>query len=462
MKKVLIGIGIVLLLALGALPYAVGLIAEEQVTRELQSGDDPPAELVRYRRGWLSSSVELRRSLEGPRIARALRALGLPTDRPLELRTTLSLAHGPLPIAAARERFGPALLRAETETLAWQVGEHSGELDLRGDLELGYGLGIVAQARLERVDTRTPGGAAVDWQGLALDLTSAIDGTRMSLELTVKPGAIDGDAAAVDFGRLFVASRYEQSPGGLWVGGTDLRLAQASWKMPAANDPTEIRGLSVHGHANARDGRVDYDLEAELEALVQAGLERGPGQLHLTADRLDADAVSRIAGRAGAWTETGPSAQARRMQALGTVVQALPKLLRARPRLALEALSWQTGQGRLEGRFDIRIPQETADAELGSPAGAQRAAAGSAHLALPPSAARAIARTISNNPEAAARLVGLRPGQIPVDGDRVLAALSARDVLRYKAGRYIVDAELADGRITVNGQALEALTGAQS
>lgn len=330
-KKWLSGIGVVLVACVLAMPWWVGQRIETRFLRIVANTDRALAavtvDLARYQRGWVASD-----------------AVWTVDAGARRFRLTAAIAHGPLPVTAARSayRWNPALVHVTGRLLP-----AAGQAPLA---RFRYRLGIDQSQR--GAVALTPGSVTdipgrLRWQ--SAKLTYQLAGQQRPWDVALEAG-------------------------GVTAAGRGMVLALARLAAEAA---------SAHGQLHGR-------LQARVRSLALPGVTAGPGRATLTLRGLDASALGRILHHVAQVAGRGPSLRQFAGAVAGVFWVKAPALLAHRPRLELKGLRLEAPSGVLRARGYLTFI--TADPRvLRNPWLLTRAIDARFEMHLPPPLARALA-----------------------------------------------------------------------
>ncbi len=377
MRSLLILI-ISLLLAVLALPYGAGMLAERSYRAQWQSlAEQPELTLTQldYQRGWFTSTAQVQAQLHGaPAAVLAQREPVLAGAVPLRLRQ--QIRHGPLFRTGGRWQFGaagldtdldvpPALADRLTPYFADGVmARMAGHIGLDGSLH--QTLQIPAYAgHPPSVSPDAAGGGLLRWAPLRVDWTHERGGeSRMALRWPAlswhgEDGAVLGwQGLALD---LRITEAVDVRASGLRRLDGELtfeRLVQA----PAGQVPVTVHGLRLQPVAQLDDlNRLAGELRLAFERLAQGEHEGSAGgSLQLRFANLP-PATLQALGREAVQREP-------ELGALLNGIGELQRLLAAQPVLELVSLEVETPAGRMTGRGRIAFRGEATGFALLNPA----------------------------------------------------------------------------------------------
>lgn len=367
-----------LLLAVLALPYGAGMLAEHSYRAQWQSlAEQPELTLTQldYQRGWFTSTAQVQAQLHGPLAAALVRGEpALTAAVPLQLRQ--QIRHGPLFRTGGRWQFGaagldtdldvpPALAERLTPYFADGVmARMAGHIALDGSLH--QTLQIPAYAgHPPSVSPDTAGSGVLHWAPLRVDWTHERRGeSRIALRWPAlswhgEDGAVLGwQGLVLD---LRATEAVDVRAEGLRRLDGELRFEQLV-QAPPGEVPVTLHGLRLQPEAQLDDlNRLTGELGVAFERLRQGERERSAGgSLQLRFSNLP-PATLQALGREAMQRQTD-------MGALLSGIGELQRLLAAQPVLELASLEVETPAGRITGSGRIAFRGEATGFALLNPA----------------------------------------------------------------------------------------------
>ncbi len=429
-----------LLLAVLALPYGAGLLAERSYRAQWQSlAEQPELTLTRldYERGWFTSTAQVQAQLHGvPAAALAQGEPALASALPLQLRQ--QIRHGPLFRTGGHWQFGAAGLDTDLDvppSLAERLTPYfadgvmarmTGHIGLDGSLH--QTLQIPAYAGYSpSVSADTAGSGVVRWAPLRVDWTHERRGeSRIALRWPAlswhdEDGAVLGwQGLALDLQATEAVAVRAEGLRRLEGVLTIEQLVQA----PPGEVPVTLQGLRLQPKAQLDDlNRLVGELGVAFERLAQGEYERSAGgSLQLRFSNLP-PATLQALGREAMQRQAD-------MGALLNGIGELQRLLAAQPVLELVSLEVETPAGQLTGSGRIAFRGEATGFALLNPArllgglDAQLQGRAPAHLVA----------------------------SLPPAGEARLADLLAAGYVRQEGQTLRLQAALEDGWLLAHGQ----------
>ncbi|HDS1736384.1 YdgA family protein [Pseudomonas sp. BP8] len=288
------------------------------------------------------------------------------------------LEHGPFPWSRVKAlKLMPVMvasngsLEKDDYTAAWfnAAGDRS---PVTAQVSVGYGGHIDSDIRLAPVKFNEPDGNTLDFSGLQLLLSGDSEGKAVKIHgnagrLDMKLVGDDHPPASFTFEGLKIGGNLASTGYDMvYVGNLDLLLGQIQATLGPKQEVLLLKGLEQNNlySAEGKDklgGRIEY----KVSDISYAGRQVGSAQMVVTLKSLDIPALQSLAE----WYQTKvPEVQEmQRATAAGeplpsfnmseeekVKVQAdLQKLLVAKPKLAIEDLSFKTANG--QSRFSLAL-----------------------------------------------------------------------------------------------------------
>lgn len=282
------------------------------------------------------------------------------------------IEHGPFPWSRVKAfKLMPVMatsnsaLQKDDFTAAWFAAAGD-QPPVTGQVSLGYGGGVDSDIRLAPVKFNEADGSQLDFSGMQLVLSGDREGKavkihgkadRLDMKLVgddhppvtfkLEGLKVGGDLAGTDYDMIY-------------VGKLDLFLAQAQATLGPKQDVLVFKGLEQNNlyTAEGKDsigGRVEY----KVSDITYAGRPVGSGQMVVTAKSLNIPALQSLAewyqAKVPQIQQATAAGQPPRFDMTETEkakVQAdLQQMLSAKPKVAIENLSFKTANG--ESRFSL-------------------------------------------------------------------------------------------------------------
>jgi uncharacterized protein YdgA (DUF945 family) len=461
MKKIGIALGVLLGLlvtAAGALPWYLGGQAEQRfraATAERNTAGSPFAvTLVQYRRGWLDSSALHRVSLK------ADSSVYFDIQHEIE---QLPDVHGNLVVVRSTPRWPQPVQAAADYYFAKQPAL---TVETAVDYERNVAIRISSPAFSRPLLTEP--GVKLTWGGAqgAMQFTGS---SKMKLDLSMPRLAFEAEGAVADLTRASLQGEWTTAGSQLdWQGETRIAVEKVALESP--NGGGILKGIETTMlQRNQGDTiLVGYAFKVKEGVANGAGMDQqgfSDAVLELELDRLDKKALSKYFEDLTNAEQTGVSQQARTQLAAQLWLGLMSELLKGSPEMRVKQLGVKTASGTLTGSavlgFDGKdFTQVTSPAELMARTKFTAAAEASGVL---------LRTWLAKDAHAHAVKVLSEQGHYPDEAQvkqlaeeliqQQLTALQTAGVLKSEGDKFVLRAELAGGKLTVNGNAADQLLG---
>lgn len=417
-------------------PGIVGRLAEKSVEENLDlaasNNDDIVVTTESFERGWFTSEgrhrIELREGILSSVFTGDNDLYG---SFPALIVNT-HIDHGLLPLTSlAREASSlkPGLA-STVSTIALDPGD--GEpIDLPGKVYSEVGLGGATTSRFVlEAGSRNIDGGTVEWQGA--DITVKTDPTSgvVSVDGSVRPWATiytggDHDRSSISFGDIRIKGQQKRSRYGFAVGSVKLNVGPA--RVASGFQPaTGFQRLSIDAHSEIDGERVNSAAKLSITGIRDSDLGGIDIELDVILDGLDARAANRIA-QAMDGIQGNPDPQGA-LAGLYPLIEAdVQTLLASGLEIRFDQLDVALPDGELTTRFRFNLPRTDPTSDFSWPA---------LLLALDASADVRLPVALFEMAEQMSPDVGM---------------LVAMGVLKKDGDHYEMQAEYAQGLVTVNG-----------
>jgi uncharacterized protein YdgA (DUF945 family) len=461
MKKIGIALGLLLGLlavAAAALPWYLGMEAEKhfrQATAERSKSNSPFAvTLVEYRRGWLGSTAVHRVSLKADSavyfdIQHDIDQLPDPRGPVVRMRST---PRWPQQVQAAADYYFAKQPALTVETAV--------------DYERNVSVSLSSPAFSRQLLTQP--GVKLTWGG-AQGTLSFTGGSKMKLDVSMPRLAFEGGGAVADLTRASLRGEWTTADSQLdWQGQTRIAVEQLSLESP--NGGGVLKGIETTMLQRNQGATilVGYAFKVKEGVATGAGMDQqgfSDAVLELELDRLDKKALSKYFEDLTNAEQTGVSQQARTQLAAQLWLGLMNELLKGSPEVRVKQLGVKTANGTLSGTavlgFDGKdFTEITSPAELMTRTKFSGAAEASAVLLRAWLAKDARAHAVKVLSEQGsygdeAKVTQLAEQLI----QQQLAALETAGVLKLEGEKFVLNAELAGGKLLLNGNPADQLLG---
>jgi uncharacterized protein YdgA (DUF945 family) len=156
--------------------------------------------------------------------------------------------------------------------------------------------------------------------------------------------------------------------GEMWLG--NISLTQDSITLNSTDKSLQMDGLKVETRASEHgaDRLIDFTAQMSLQQAKTADKSFGPGELSLAFNNIPATALERLNAIQQRAMSTSSSGQAYALQAAGIeALGLLPELLSHGIVINMERLYFNTPDGEIIGRFNLRLPKSNPSSLLNIP-----------------------------------------------------------------------------------------------
>lgn len=437
MKKSVLALILLAVLIIIVSPGIVGKLAEDTVGENLNWAAQESGELVvtseGFDRGWFSSEGQHRVELANGSLRTAVTtAAGSGTDAQLPvLLINTHIDHGLIPVSSLSREEGSLApgLGSAVSTVAIEVGDGEqidlpgaiySKIGLTGDLDSHY----VVEAGSKMVD-----GGEVTWQPSSVNITSNPKAASIRFDGDVGAMTFGNDQQTVSIDGLSFIGQQAPSSYGFNVGNVELEVGAMTTDaggMPAGG----MQGLSINASSSVDDGVAAAAMRMEMKGQTIPGF----GDISVNADigfsDLDATALGaltqKLEGLGGALDPD------RIMMAAD---EEFKSLFAAGLGVGVQQLDVDLPMGTVEMKMTMEVPES------------DRAAFEWSSLLL-----NTVASLDVRVPEA---LVQLASSMNPQTG-----AIIGMGYLKKEGDVYIMDADLKQGLLTINGAPIPIPMGA--
>jgi uncharacterized protein YdgA (DUF945 family) len=462
-------VGIIVLLLL-VTPFAIGMVNENAMRRELDNL--PPqsiyeASIESFDRGWFSSTVDINISPSRQYFSTLL-ASADPTLAGLanfELPVVVEISHGPILLDDGL-RFGTASVRAfidpesELSTLAVNIVGMPYLFEFRG--HAGFGSGFTYEGEIPGADFALPD-VSVNWA--PVEFSGFISQDTRSFNGKLDSASLQSPFAGAILESLTVANESTtERPDRVPVGSFALSLGRVTLSDPlrgaAPIFSAEEAGFGFSSEQSDDGARLSAKAAYSVGALSIGGeFEISEAEIGMAVNDLDAAASFELRQAASAISASGNADQA-----LQRLTPAIDRLLAGAPSIDIDPIEFSTPEGRLSGTahaaFDPGALPNGTFADLMNPEVAQSALNGEIDVMADKPLAQRIATLVM-----ADQLPQTSPAGQPIDPDQLanmaagqatlmLGMLSAQGIVVDTGDSFRARIEFRDGQLLANGQPL--------
>lgn len=476
MKKI---IGLVTILAVALLGgyYITGVLTEKTLKKNIATINDPNGlgtNFTEYQRGWFKSTAVLDATLHIP--ARTVKnAQGQPeiiAEQNLHLPIPMTINHGPIIIADDGIHFGigyarsvitiPADYQAQFDAMFAPSSEKP-----KFDISI-----FVNYLTRSTVQFGVPPFKAItkenninfDWKGIesASVLSPNMDKLIGNLDFngvhTFKAKEFD-----VDLGEVDIEYDMKKVASGIFLGPASFYLD--SFVMTVKGEKTfQISDLSIKNDSGIKDGLFYAKLDFSLDKIDSKEKSYGPGEFSITIKNLDAPALLKIHQQAMAMQQAEES---QRQQYAMSMIPELPALLSKGPELEVSKFEFTMPEGSIEGHLKFSIPKE----ENSNPLQMMQKLEGDGKISMPvavlkmlmtqsvkqklaaqPNTEQALMEQLQKDGTASADSAKTTEQQAATTVDSRIANLVKSGAIVQDGTNYLIEFELKEGKLTVNGK----------
>jgi uncharacterized protein YdgA (DUF945 family) len=335
------------------------------------------------------------------------------------------LEHGIWPTGAARnsESLLPVLARS-VSTMQLEV-ENGDIVDIPGTLYTEVSLTGATNSHyiLEAGSFDAPD-ARIQWTGADLMLSVAASGTALSMSGTIEPWSVRSLVSGITAGSVTIDAQTERTRYGINVGDVNLTIESVS--LTDANQTVELQELRLVGSSDISGGRLSGNSALHVGSIVYPSLGDISVDLELTASEVDAESLQTIVAVIGA-AESSPDPNIAMADIDQLIEDDVQMLLSRGANISVDKFSVTLAEGTINGSLSLELPQsDTSDLKTW------------ARLAL--------LLTASANISIDDELLKFAQSMAPE-----LGGLIAMGYLRRDGERYTLNAEAANGTLTING-----------
>lgn len=499
MKK-FTGLVVILAALVLGLYYGMGYLTERKVKEDLNivnQSNGLTAEVESYKRGWFTSNAVLNWRLHVPE-----HVVSSPTGQSntvaaedFQMKMPVIIHHGPVIFADKSVKFGLGYAHTDLALppkLVEQFNNTFSSESTQPKLDLSL---FVSYLNNSSVDVSVPafkliakqGNGQLDWLGM----TSA---TNVSSKLDKVDGNFTIDGLRITKDQVKTVMSAITSEYNLHKTDTGLYLGDASLSFPSLvvtnNDKKlfELGQFDVHSDTNIEDGLFSSHFKTSLEKVVANDKTYGPGSLEVAIRNLDADVLARINQQAN---QIQQGSDADRQKALLAILPELPKLFSKGAEFEITEMNIVVPEGSIEGNLLISLPKTDA----GNPFELMQKIQGKGKLKVPavvlkqlvsesirqrmmapqppqtiqqgivqqmqqqttasqvasPAPGAAVEQTATPAPSTTTNAADIAQQAVGL-ADKQLASMVQSGILSMQGSDYVVEMNLNQGQLTVNGK----------
>jgi uncharacterized protein YdgA (DUF945 family) len=453
----------------GLAPLAFGYWADlriNDVLERMSRSDNIDYTVIKYQRGWYSSSSEVVLEVGGEvgdAYTEYQRQADMEAIRPLRLKLRNIIHHGPFSFSMLQNGdtcWLPALAVVETHLLS-VAGEEmpdqvssvndsysiitrigfSGESSTRFDIS-------PLQRVLQDMETK------VDWQGVQGKLRYDPKNRRVVVDVHAPGIMMENLGGKFEAEEWSFAADMAEVVENISVGEVSLQLGKLSFRDEGQEDMDFLlEELVMTGESEISGDVLHSHVRLELQHFTEGHQKYGPGVLSLVFRNLDIEALSGIRAQMQELQMQGVPQEQMGMMMGAHMVSLLPQLLQRRPELELTQFRLDTRQGPIQASGKVSIDAGE-DVALMTPEMIKGALVVDMNLRIPGTVLLAMNVRQSRNELLASEAEYSRE-QIEVMS-RTMAqdkvdALVANQLLQREGEHYTFTANMNNGEVRVNG-----------
>lgn len=432
MNRWLVAVLVLLAVVILVSPGIVGKIAEENMEQglEMVESGNPGVDITTesFDRGWFSSAGRHRLEFDDADTRELVAGLmpGAAGPNPPALIITTRIDHGLVPVTSLARDAGTLMPGLASAVSTFEIDPGNGEaIALPGRLFSNVGLNGASRSRfLLEPGSFEQGGAELSWQGSDLDIYTDPSSGDLAVAGRIEPFAYDDGETALTFGAISIDVDQAMSDYGFNVGPGEFDMAGMT--VREAGQTFTIGRMFAKGDSEISDTRLNASATFEMSDIEVPDFGNVAIAIDVDMTGIDAATLGRVTR---AIREASADADPE------TALQNLfPSL---QPDLQTLVAS---GAGLRIGRFEFTVPQGTLESTLEVDIGET---ADGAAFSWP---AVLLATDATVNLRIPAALYDFAAAMNPQT-----SSLLAMGIIRREGEWYLMDAEYADGVVTVNG-----------
>lgn len=513
MKKFIGLVVILAALVLGGY-YGMGVATEHTLKKNIgvvNQSNGVLVEIRQYDRGWFRSKAMLNWRFHMP--ARVVKnqdgqAITLPSQD-YNVEMPLAIYHGPIIFMGPHVRFGLGYAYSDLTIPEQYVQKFSsmfGDGSSKPILKLSIFVNYLNNSRLH-LDlpafklVSKQGGGTFQWEGMSSDVSASSDLRNIDGSVIIDGASLVKNNMKATLGKINSQYDLHRTDNGLYLGNASVGLPSLD-VMENEKNTLNVEQLNLQSSSHVDNDLFSSRFKASLLKVTALDKSFGPAELSVAIKNLDADTLARINQQANKLQQGTDSD---RQQALFAMLPELPKLFGKGAQFEISKLSFVMPDGNVEGELFISLPK----GDVGNPFQLLKKVEGHGKLKLPatvlkgivkasikqkllsqPSLPQAMAQQMQNgapansteakpaevtspaqakqapaNTTAGDAVTTSGNSQVPsaptaavdvdaqaaTEADAKLAALVKSGLFVLNGTDYVIDLNLADGQLTVNG-----------
>ena len=432
MKRWLVVLLVVVAVVVLVSPGIIGRIAEKNLEENIKWAESESTGIeIRtesFDRGWFTSVGRHRVVLNGASFSTALKNYRNQSgnkDLPSLIIDT-RLDHGLVPISSLGRESGSLLPGLASTVSTFQLDPGNGELvPLPGSLFTPVALSGASDShyRLEAGEFQEDE-VLVEWQGANIAVQMDWSTGAIVVDGRVEPITFTDEKDTVRFGAIAIVADQVKSDYGFNVGNAEFSMD--SLVIESAGAPATVGKISIATSADIDDARLNIGSRVTVDEIAVPGMGDMNFVLDLALNRIDAASLQVIAA---AFRETQGAAdpEVALAEMFPRIEDDLQKIVTSGAEIRIDQLDVTLPQGKVTSKIRVDIPEGDAAADF-SWSSVLLAMTASADISLP-AALFEFVQTM--NPQA--------------------SALVAMGILLKDGDDYVMNAEYAQGLLSVNG-----------
>ena len=504
MKKLTGLVVILAALVLGSF-YGMGYLTERKVKEDLNIVNQTnglSAEIEKYKRGWFTSDATIKWKLHVPEhaVTSADGQSKTVSSEDYQMEMPLTIHHGPIILADKGVKLGLGYAHTDI-ALPPKFVEQFNDTFSNESTQPKLGLSLfVGYLNNSTIDVSVPafkliarqGNGQLDWLGMtsATNVSSHMD--KVDGNITIDGLRIAKDQIKTVMSAVTSEYNLRKSDSGLYIGDASLSFPSL---IVTNNDKKifELRQADLHSDTNIEDGLFGSHFKSSVEKVFINDKTYGPGSFEMALRNLDADVLARINEQ---MNQAQQGSDVERQKVLLAVLPELPKLFSKGPEFEITEMNFVMPEGTVEGNLLISLPKTDA----GNPFELIQKIQGKGKLKVPAVVLKNIVRESikqklmapqatpqsiqqgivqqmqqqagqaanpsanntngSNQPATPAAAMPPAPAPNPAEiaqqaeglADKQLASMVQSGILAMQGNEYVVEVNLNQGQLTVNGK----------
>lgn len=432
MKRWLVVLLVVLAVVILVSPGIVGRMAEQNLEENIKWVESESGSIEiqteSFDRGWFTSEGRYRVFLSGASFSTAMRAYQNKTvneDVPSLIIDT-RLDHGLVPVASLGRESGSLMPGLASTVSTFQFDPGNGELvPLPGSLYSNVSLTGASDLRylLEAGDFQGDE-VQVEWQGADLAVKTDWSRGAMLIDGHIEPFTITEGSDTARFGAISIVADQVRSEYGFNVGTGEFGID--SFIVESASAPVSVGKVSFAADADVDDARLNIGSRVAIDDIVVPGMGNMKFVLGLALNRLDA-ASMQVVVAAFREAQSSPNPDAALAELFPQIEGDLQKIVSSGAELRIDQLDLTLPQGKVTTKILVDFPEGGSSADFAW-SSVLLAMTANADIRMPLALFEFVR---AMNPQA--------------------DALVAMGILQQDGDDYVMNAEYAQGLLSVNG-----------